>query len=136
MASQIAQSFCLFCYKSTHSFPESADYLQDVKKFVKNLFSFVGGRTSTENAGLVEQHINELSFHSDLFNCCAECKLIIDEFCQLYHQLKCLELKLDWKLDNILGIVDLSSGRPNRWTKIRKAMEQEPNMAGNIGKIE
>ncbi len=127
-------TFCLFCYKSVSSDVESADNLESIKHFVNQLFRFVGGGKCSDNAEIIEQDINKFTLNSELLNCCEECKITIAEFSQVYHQLKCLELQLDLKLDKLLGVIELSSKIPKRWTNIRKTLEQ--TMEGNIKKVE
>lgn len=39
--------------------------------------------------------------------CCTACLGVMDSFCDFYHQMKCLELKLIWRLKTIKGQMKL-----------------------------
>lgn len=78
---------CVFCYKSGKRLVKEAENFENIDKFTK----FVGRyavRNGVDNP-LVEGELDELeTLLKKKFESCNECKITIDEFCQLYREFK------------------------------------------------
>lgn len=52
--------------------------------------------------------------YNDTLGCCRECLNIMELSCDFYHQMKCLELKLFWRLYTISTLMKSGGGVPTR----------------------
>ncbi len=114
---QSSTRFCLFFYKGISSGGKIRDNLHEIKRFLKILSRLLCTETIDNEFPIKTNHAN------GLLNCCKECEIIIVSFCELYNQIKCLELKLDAKLDRLVGKVEVSNKIPSRWMNVKKALQ-------------
>lgn len=90
MKPQKFTGFCVFCYKSGRSSKKESDNGETIEKFPK----FVGkyaARNGVKNI-MAEGELDELKILLEWkLECCTKCKIIIEAFCNLYHELKVVE---------------------------------------------
>lgn len=55
-------------------------------------------------------------------DCCENCGVIVDSFCEVFRQLKTLQLQLEWKLESVVDIMNLANRVPSRLARVRKAL--------------
>lgn len=107
---------CTFCYKSV-SRTENKEREKNKElctKFYKQLSSFV-------NTSLSFKLLCEIV-------CCTDCELLINEFCEINHKIKCLELQLQWKLDTLTKVMKLADKVPSRVKILQQSfVETESN---------
>ncbi len=54
---------------------------------------------------------------------CKDCDNLIGDFCKLYHKIKCLELELLCKLENLGNIMKLADRVPSRVNTLRQCFQ-------------
>ncbi len=112
---QISPSFCVACFKSitttTDAVSKNSEKIQKFNKFLTRLL----GDGWAENKNLLQ--------NNHAYITCEECNFTLDSFCELYHQIKCLELQLDLKLDKLMGIVKSSDGVTSKLTTVNKVLQ-------------
>jgi len=127
---QEAQTACIFCYRIIDS-SEFNDSSGNIKKFVDFLTRLDDG---TSKKLLFERVFSKITSISKILECCTNCCVIIEEFCDIYHQIKCLELKLNWKLDTLGRKIELANRIPKRWVNFNSTLGR--TFEDDIGKIE
>lgn len=103
---------CTFCYKSV---PD--DYKNKgnkVNQFCELLRRFVSDyRLKTSN----------VSMCASLLECCKDCEYLVNEFCEVYHQIKCLELQLYFKLKTLEEVMKMADRVPARLKLVKQFFE-------------
>lgn len=59
-----------------------------------------------------------------LLNLCAGCSSAVDQFCKLFHELKCLKLQLELKLGGIIKRIKLGGTLPSSTFHFEKLLEE------------
>ncbi len=119
MSSNASSLFCLFCYRTFDHSVKTEESSKDVQKFVRFLNRFVKCR-DIEQCTFPD---NLQAIHTFL-RYCNSCKKTIDKFCEIYHNLKLLELKLDLKLNRLVDKIDHANKIPTRWLSLNKILEE------------
>ncbi len=93
----LTTNLCIFCYKSISPeyYNESGQNTEIVNRFCANLSKLVDCK------GINKKRTMSSSLSSS-WNSCEDYETIITKFSSIYHEMKCLELELFWKLE-ILG---------------------------------
>lgn len=96
--------FCVFCYKKTeNSYLKTDDMSASIKSFTKVLNGFTRLTKTYQNVHKVDNRLLKiLSENNKLLMYCSKCYAVIIALCKTYHQMKTLELQLDWKLGNLV----------------------------------
>src|SRR3989442_720146 len=89
---------CIFCYKNA-PFRQNAENKRErdknsVQNFYKLLGRFVQKQPDKEGLQLVSG-----------LNGCKDCDRLIRNFCKVYHKIKCLELDLIRRLENLGSVM-------------------------------
>lgn len=113
---------CLFCLRKACTFGNSnilKENLLKIKAFTNMLDRFV--RCSTKER---EKLVEQLDMEYILLSCCNDCLILINGFCEYYHQFKCLELELEWKIWKLVRIMTLANKVPSRIIQLNNALER------------
>lgn len=113
-SSQQLSSFCVFCLKSVQSENTSLifKYLTCLKRFISEK--------------LLEKLLCEIDKEThckQLVKCCVDCQSLLEAFCEMYSELKHLELQLEWKLTQLIRIMKLASKVPVRVSNLNRTLE-------------
>lgn len=103
------KTLCTFCFKQV-CFTKYEDNLEKVetgKKFYKNLQRLVKDKSSC------------LILSSEAVFC-RDCEFLASEFCDIYHQVKCLKLQLQWKLEKMTRVMELAERVPTRFKSLKE----------------
>lgn len=112
--SQVLPCFCVVCLKSIDlptCWQENSKNSEKINTFIKFLTRFVGN---------LEADYRKLLKNNYAYFTCEECDLTIKSFCEIYNQIKCLELQLDLKLDKLVRKVKYSNTATNQLHDIEK----------------
>lgn len=120
------QRFCVFCYKTLEPSFKSDDSLNGIKKFIKILNSHV--KVKNSDVFLLET----ICDIDSLLECCTKCKETITTCSDIFHQLKTLELQLDWQLDKLARKINHANKVPARWINFNKILGE--HCQDNLGK--
>ncbi len=122
--SKTSPTFCVFCYRNNNSLVNNESKNTSIKRFVKLVGRFVYTGKHNRLCDSIEE-IFALEIPCDnLWNSCEDCKLIIESFCETYHELKCLEMKLEWKLDKLGKIIKQANMVPSRLSQVNKVLDE------------
>lgn len=136
MASVI-KSTCIFCLKSIPeinictqlednvSVTETKCWEdEEVKLFLKLVYRYVSPVNQQEN-----KSITKIARF-----CCTSCLGNVKSFNQLYHEMECLKLKLDWKLEKFKNRIEYANRVPSRFHRIKTnaALEDKSEMLEKI----
>ncbi|CAL8098598.1 unnamed protein product [Orchesella dallaii] len=103
---------CSFCYQNVDEDEnvlekeEANEVLSKFRKLVSRCFAM--GRKR-------EEEFSQVKLES-----CPDCLTIVTSFCDLYHQLKCLELEVEWRLSRLKKVMSLADGVEFRKENFRK----------------
>lgn len=103
---KLSNQLCIYCYKPA-AFTEDNELNKTEnehtihKQFLKFLFRILNLYDSTFSK-------------AQFTNCCSDCLGILKTFCDLYHQIKCIELKLNWQVDKLLNVIRWADRVPSR----------------------
>lgn len=111
---------CIFCYKSILIYERPNKSSNTVEKFTKLLARFVNDKNN------VLWTLISL-FPSSKLKCCKDCENLVDSFCRIYHEIKCLELKLLLKLDTLMNVMKSADKVPSRVNTLKKSFQLELN---------
>ncbi|CAL8112060.1 unnamed protein product [Orchesella dallaii] len=98
---------CSFCYKTTAVGVESDDKKHDgdndkqeevFKRFFKVVQRYLGNSSSSDGEREEIYPIRKLQI-------CQDCLFLIDSICTLFHEWKCLELRLEWGLKKLEAVM-------------------------------
>ncbi len=67
---------------------------------------------------------DELQCDNKLLECCTKCKENVVTLCEIFHQLKTRELKLDWKLDRLARAIKHANKVPARWINFNNILAE------------
>lgn len=121
MSSLSPQHICLLCNRSNDFLSCTTDSSGNIGKFIKFFQRF------TEIGYFEKYFSHEKLLDNDfgaLVNTCEECSLVIDQFCEIYHQLKCFEIQLEWKLNKLVEVVKLGVKVSPRISSLDKVLEE------------
>ncbi len=119
-SSKTSSSFCVFCYRSNTTSVNKINKDVLIKSFVKFVNRFVGSDKQNNIFNRVKETFASEIPSDNLLNSCDECKLIVKSFCEGYHELKCLEMQLEWKLDKLGRIIQLANLVPSRLSHVKR----------------
>ncbi|CAL8130028.1 unnamed protein product [Orchesella dallaii] len=92
---------CIFCYRE-----KSLDCDNDNEKLGKgitlNRFVELAERCLKTNFPL---HDIGTEHGNGIFGICQDCQFVEDSFCKLYHEWKCLELEVEWRLNKLCRVM-------------------------------
>ncbi len=99
-----APNLCIFCLKSIpqESYHNSDQNTGKVDKFCVSLSRLL----ECKNMNKIIAISSSLSVSS--FSSCENCETIIAQLSSIYHELKCLELQLFGKLENLEKVMNLA----------------------------
>ncbi|ODM93430.1 Gastrula zinc finger protein XlCGF48.2 [Orchesella cincta] len=82
---------CSFCYKNVDEGELEKEEVDEVlAKFVKLARRYFGGKEM--------EHLVKLES-------CPQCFKVVTSFCDLYHQLKCIELEMEWRVSKLKEVM-------------------------------
>ncbi len=119
--SQTVSRFCVFCYQSIYSCAKAANSSESVNKFTKCV-----DRLTKKNRidHLLSGDVDPDTLVNLKLQSCYECNVIIDGFSNYFHQFEVLQLQMNWKLEQIAGIISHCNRIPSRWRKMTAALEE------------
>ncbi|CAL8143455.1 unnamed protein product [Orchesella dallaii] len=122
MKSKFHNSLCILCYKP--AIPKD-DQNHNKKTGLEAKF-----------LRLLLRHLNikiepKLQKFKNEFLCCEDCDLLGGSFCDLFFQLECLQLQLNWKLRRIYQTMICAGRVPSRVIAFRTQFETSPDEAGD-----
>lgn len=115
------ENICLLCNGSNSFSSTTTDLSCEIRKFIKLLRRFIED-DSNENKILVESLLE--SEYSNLLNWCEKCFSAVDQFSKLFHELKCLEMQLEWRLGELIKRIELGSKLPPRTFNFGKLLNE------------
>jgi len=92
----VRKSMCTFCLRQ--SAEEADDWngtrnFAVLKQFIKGVERYFGKEISKECG-------------SELVEACQDCVILIKSFCDLYHDWKVLEMKMEWELRRLMNVMN------------------------------
>ncbi len=94
-------TFCTFCYEPFTSSDECINSTNNIKLFIKVVSSYLGD--DKLDKWFSEIYSNEKRQGTDIIlKTCDECDTFVNNICEIYQQLKDLELKLDWNFKKLM----------------------------------
>lgn len=127
-------SVCIYCARS-YSFDLS--YYHSSRNLLHRFLTLVrrhferNQKTDTKFIHMVLQNENNYNCEDSAKHCadnviiaeCPECAGLLRSCCDFYHEIKCLELKLLWRLQTFVKIMKLGGRLPTRVAVLKKACE-------------
>lgn len=114
---------CIICFKSFIKTGEqcSSNLSHLLRRFFTVLERYFGRKISQDKLeSLLQQVCDEKNdTHAVGLSCCTDCSKVVKSLCDLYHEMKCLELKLLWKFRTLKTVIK-SGGRVPARLKILK----------------
>ncbi len=115
---------CTFCCKNiSNSFKNNADIVAKIDKFLTFLRRIKVTGSQWEKLEKLTCNMAVISING----CCNDCMIIVDEFFEVYNQIQCLELQLNWKLSRLLDSMNLANKIPSRWKFVNKVLSEDIN---------
>lgn len=106
---KLEKRLCLLCLKFGQFF-DNHDVFKRIQEFSRFL-----GRYSDQKIDLRFC----VSWDANNLGCCSDCLALTNEFCRVYHQIKCMELQLEWNLERIVQIIRKAGRVPSRVKRFR-----------------
>lgn len=124
---------CTFCCKvvkaSAYDSVAKQQHVEKLEQFLTNLERYLEIRTNSLK--LFRQELENNNVSACRYIVCANCESVLTEFCDIYHQIKTLELKAQWKVDTLLSIMKQANRVPCR-TKILKQILENTDKYENL----
>ncbi|CAL8130020.1 unnamed protein product [Orchesella dallaii] len=107
---------CIFCYRDSSLYCSNNvnDNEELGNRITLNRFVKLAERWLKTNLPL---HDTVAEHGNGIFGTCEDCKFVVDSFCKLYHEWKCLELEVEWRLQKLCSVMkcaDRVSSRKQR----------------------
>lgn len=118
-------NLCLFCYKSISPEYHNAQNRAEVNKFCTNLTRLLNSSSKKETSSFA------LSSKSS-FGSCGDCEILITQVSHIYHELKCLELKLFWKVERLGKVMNFADKLPSRVAHMTQHFKSDNSESARI----
>ncbi|CAL8143445.1 unnamed protein product [Orchesella dallaii] len=117
MVNKHKNSHCFLCYKPAARESElneqnETTYSRNNQKFLSLLLRHLK----------IQLHFNKIKKE---FLCCEDCLLLGDSFCDLYFQLECIQLQLNWKLKRVYDTMFYAGRVPSRVNAFRTQFDKD-----------
>ncbi|CAL8130022.1 unnamed protein product [Orchesella dallaii] len=117
---------CIFCYRERSlGCSNNVNHNEELgNRITLNRFVELAKRLLNTN---LPPHDTGAKHGNGIFGTCEDCKFVVDSFCKLYHEWKCLELEVEWRLNklcNVMKCADRVSSRKQRLDSKFNSTEQ------------
>ncbi|CAL8130046.1 unnamed protein product [Orchesella dallaii] len=143
----LLNSVCLFCYRDSSSLPFEVNGNSDaglkgkgnLDKFVELAQRWLETNLplhSNGNGGKEEEKQEPKA--KEGFAACENCLFAVNSFCKLYHEWKCLELEVEWRLSKLCNVIkqaDRVRSRKQRLETNFKGSEEGRKFIENVTKF-
>lgn len=120
---------CIICCKTFVNRPgETCTSAEHLQRFFTVLERHFGRNISSSNIKAIIKHVRDAT-NDDVtaafgLACCIDCSRIIKCICDYFHEIKCLELKLLWRLHTLQNVMKSGGRVPARIRVLKDVCEK------------